>query len=81
MAQSKRASKPRPRSRDSITTAIEEILEDAPKLTAKEVGQALEGREDIDLIGDEYRHRSDSSALRESNLASRVSDARKRVSG
>lgn len=80
-AQSKRASKPRSGSRDSITLAIEEILEDSPKITAKEVGRELGGREDIDFTGDEYRHRSDSSALRVSNLDSRVSDARKRVSG
>ena len=40
-AQSRRAGKPRPGNRDSITKAIEEILEDSPKLAAKEVGQAL----------------------------------------
>jgi hypothetical protein len=79
-SQSQRGSKPRPRSKDSITQAIEEILEETPQMTAKNVGRALEGHEDIDLIDDEYRHRSDASTLKVSNLSSRVSNAKKRVS-
>lgn len=80
-AQSKRARQPRLANRDAITRLIEEILEGDPKMSAKEVGLALEESADICLLGDEYRHTSDASTLKVSNLASRVSDARKRVLG
>jgi hypothetical protein len=79
-AQSRRARKPRPRSKDSITRLIEEIIEDKPKLTAKAIGRELEKRPDTNIVGDEYRH-SDGSTIKISNLSSRVSDAKKRVSG
>ena len=80
-AQARRGSNPRPGSRDSITRAIEEILEEDRSLPAKEVGRRLEKYPDIQLMGDEYRHTGDASTLRVANLASRVSDARGRVSG
>lgn len=80
-AQSLRAEAPRPNSRDSITRLIEEILEEDRSLPAKEVGRRLAEHPDIQLVGGEYRHTGDASTLRESNLASRVSDARPRVSG
>jgi hypothetical protein len=79
--QSRRASNPRPGSRDSITRLIEEILEENPSLPAKQVGRLLEHHPDIQLMGDEYRHIRDASTLRVGNLDSRVSDARRRVSG
>jgi hypothetical protein len=41
----------------------------------------LEHHPDIQLMGDEYRHIRDASTLRVGNLDSRVSDARRRVSG
>lgn len=81
IAQSKRAKKQRPRKWDAITRIIQEILEEAPGMSAKQVGEELEEREDILLLDDEYRHVKDASVLKVSNLASRVSDARKRVSG
>jgi hypothetical protein len=79
-AQSRRASKPRPKARDGITQAIEEILEDRPRMSAKHVGLALKDHDEVFLQDNEYRHRFDASTLRVSNLASRVSEARKRVS-
>jgi len=79
--QSRRAQSPRPNSRNSITRLIEEILEGNIKLSAKMVGLALEESPEIKIIGDEYRHVSDASTLKVSNLPSRVSEARKRVSG
>ena len=78
-AQSKRASKPRPNNRDKITTAIEEILSDNPKLSAKEVGQRLTSGADVILIEEEFRHCEDASTLKISNLPNRVTDARKRL--
>lgn len=80
-AQSKRARQQRPGSRGAITRVIEDILEDDPDMCAKDVGFALEQSAEISLIEDEYRHSFDGSTLKVSNLASRVSDARKRVSG
>jgi hypothetical protein len=78
--QSERAKKPRPRSKDSITRAIEEILEESPYLTAREIGQALKGYDGITFIEDEYRHTLDASTMSQSNLPSRVSNAKKRLS-
>ncbi len=78
--QSARAKKPRPGSRDSITRAIEEILEESPYMTAREIGQALKGYDGITFIEDEYRHTLDASTMSESSLPSRVSNAKKRLS-
>lgn len=80
-AQSLRAETPRPNRRDSITRLIEEILEEDQRLPAKEVGRRLFEHPDIQLVNDEYRHTGDASTLSAGNLASRVSDARNRVSG
>lgn len=80
-AQSRRAKQQRPRSRGAITRLIEELLEDDIKISAKKVGLELERSPEITLVDDEYRHASDASTLKVSNLASRVSDARSRVSG
>lgn len=79
--QSARAKKPRPGSKDSITIAIEEILEDSPQMTAAEVGDALAEYDGIIFIAGEYRHTLDASTMSKSNLPSRVSDAKKRLSG
>ena len=78
-AQSDRASKPRPKSKDKITDEIEEVLSGNPKLSAKAVGQALETCGEITLIDEEYCHSEDASRLKVSNLHSRVTDARKRL--
>jgi hypothetical protein len=79
--QAARGGKPRPRGRDSITKAIEDILEEQPALSAKGVGRELAQHPDIQLLGGEFRSAVDAATLRETNLASRVSDARKRLSG
>jgi len=78
-AQSERASKPRPNNRDKITMAIEEILSDNPKLSAKEVGQRLTSGADVILIEEEFRHCEDASTLKIRNLPNRVTDAKKRL--
>ena len=78
-AQSKRASKPRPKRKDKITEEIEEILSVNPKLSTKGVGQALEICDEITMIEEEYRHSEDASTLKVSNLSNRVTDAKKRL--
>ena len=78
-AQSERASKPRPKNKDKITEEIEGILSVNPKLSAKEVGQALEIYDEITIIEEEYNHREDASRLKVRNLRGRVSDAKKRL--
>ena len=78
-AQSERASKPRPKSKDKITEEIEGILSINPKLSAKEVGRALEICDEITLIEEEYRHCEDASTLKVCNLPNRVTDAKKRL--
>ena len=78
-AQSERASKPRPKNKDKITEGIEGILSVNPKLSAKEVGQALEIYDEITIIEEEYHHREDASRLKVRNLRGRVSDAKKRL--
>lgn len=79
--QSARAKKPRLASRDSITRAIEEILEESPHMTASEIGRALKAYDGIIFVDGEYRHTFDASVMRESSLRSRVSDAKKRSAG
>jgi len=78
-AQSERARKPRPKNKDKITEEIEGILSVNPKLSAKEVGQALEIYDEITIIEEEYHHREDASRLKVRNLRGRVSDAKKRL--
>ena len=75
--QSDRASKPR--ARKSITKAIEDILEENPDLPAKGVGRELAQHPDIILLDGEFRSTVDADTLNENNLASRVSDAKKRI--
>ena len=78
-AQSERASKPRPKSKDKITEKIEEILSANLKLRAKEVARELENCDEITLIEEEFRHNDDASTLKFSNLPNRVADAKKRL--
>ena len=84
LKQSLGAQKERPRARDPITQRIEKILEgETTSLPAKEVGRQLilsindGGQGGIVFDGDEYKH-VDGWTLKAGNLASRVSDARKR---
>lgn len=80
-SQARRGRRPRPRARDSITRAIEDILEERPGLPAKAVGRELAQHPDIQLLDGEFRSAVDAATLHETNLASRVSDAKKRLSG
>jgi hypothetical protein len=77
-AQSDRASKDRPGRRDCITGIIDELVAVNPKISAKNVGTQLELDCDITILEGEYSHIIERSTLKETNLASRVSDARKR---
>lgn len=78
-AQSKRAKAPRSRRLDSITRLITDILADEPHLSAKEVERQLVGIEGIRIIDGEIVNGQDGTRVRASNLPSRVSDAKKRI--
>lgn len=82
-AQSMAASKARPKRHDSLTKLINSIVEETPTISAKDVGRKLEANEDVQFDGDigEYVHIDDRSCLNARNLASRVSAAKRRVSG
>jgi hypothetical protein len=77
-AQSDRASKSRPKRRDCITGIIDESVAVNPGIKAKQVGKYLKLDCDITILEGEYRHNIDGSTLKETNLPSRVTDARKR---
>lgn len=78
--QSKRARKPRPSSRDSITRLIEELLEDDPTLSSKRVGKLLaDMKGEITFLDGVFRHNITADTLEEGNLPSRVSEAKKRL--
>ena len=79
--QSRRAKKPRPSRRDSITRVIEEILEEDRSLPAKEVGRRLKAHPDVQLVDGVYRHTGDPATMAETALKDRVSAAKKRLSG
>lgn len=79
-AQSDRASKSRPLRKDNITQSIEDAVKANMDISAKQVGKYLEHDCDIVLIEGEYRHTIDASTLKEPNLPSRVSDAKRRLS-
>ena len=78
-AQSKRASNVRPSRQDSITRVINEIVEDNPKVSAKQVGQYLLCTGEIEYDRDQYIHKTDRAAVNERALAGRVSNAKKRL--
>jgi hypothetical protein len=77
-AQSVRASKIRPKRRDCITVIIDELVAENPGIKTKQVGKYLELDCDITILEGEYRHNIEGSTLKETNLRSRVSDAKKR---
>ncbi|WP_085308410.1 hypothetical protein [Planktotalea arctica] len=77
-AQSVRASKSRPKRRDCITGIIDELVAENPKIAAKQVGKRLMDDCDITILEGEYRHNIEGSTLKEENLPSRVSEAKKR---
>lgn len=81
-AQSRAASKARPKSHDSLTKLINSIVEEMPTISAKDVRRKLEANEDVQFDGGigEYVHIDDRSCLNAKNLASRVSAAKRRVS-
>ena len=77
--QSKRASNERPSRHDSITRMINEIVEDNPKVSAKQVGQYLLSTGEIEYDRDQYIHKTDRDAVIERALTVRVSNAKKRL--
>jgi hypothetical protein len=77
--QSERAKLPRPHRYDSITKRIQDIVDLEPDISTLAVKREL-GRIAGILIGDEeIRNTQDESTMKLSNLASRVSDARRRA--
>ena len=82
-AQSRAARKARPKRYDNLTKLINSMVAKTPNISAKEVGRKLEANEDVQFNASlrEFVHDDDRSSLNEKNLASRVSDAKKRVSG
>ena len=79
--QSNRAKANRRGSYDSITKLINEIVDGEPKMTALEVLDELKRTDGIVILDDEIRNNQDAQTMKVSNLASRVSDAKKRFSG
>lgn len=78
-AQSKRAKAPRPSRLDSISQRISDIVEVEPDISAKEVERDLLRMEGINIVDGEIINAQDGSRMSQSNLASRVSDAKKRI--
>lgn len=80
-AQAQRAKSPRPRRWDSITRLINDIVADDTSITAEKVFEELTAIDGIIVIDGEIRNTQDSTTMKVGNLASRVSDAKKRTSG
>lgn len=79
--QSARAKKPRPRRYDSITKYINELVKDDPDISERLVREAFERNADFTVDGIEIRsYEDDVATLRLSNLGSRLSSAKKRLS-
>jgi len=74
--QSQRAQKPR--RRDIFSQRIDELVEDHPQIKAKKVEALLLEMGGITLIDGELRHTETAATMRQSNLAERVSEAKKR---
>ncbi|MCZ8018847.1 hypothetical protein [Novosphingobium sp.] len=79
--QSQRAKSARPRSYDSITRLINDIVRDDPALKTTAVLDELAAIDGIIISDGEIRNTQDAETMKVSNLPSRVSDARKRFSG
>ncbi|MEO0316376.1 MAG: hypothetical protein RL404_53 [Pseudomonadota bacterium] len=79
--QAKRAKSPRPRRYDSITKLINDIVVDDPTITTKAVLEELALMDGIVIADGEIRNTQDQATMQIKNLASRVTDARNRVSG
>jgi hypothetical protein len=77
--QSKRAKKPRPRRHDGITKRIQDIVDLEPDISTLAVKWKLGRIDGILIHDDEIRNTQDGSTMKLSNLASRVSDARRRA--
>ena len=79
--QSARAKKPRPKRYDSITTYINELVKDDPDISVRLVREAFEKNADFSIDDIEIRsYEDDAAAIKLSNLSSRLSGARKRLS-
>jgi len=81
-AQSRAAQKLRPTSYDPFTVLINDWVTAEPNIKAKQIGERLRKHSDIDYDRQTGEFSTeDRYTLKESNIASRVSDAKKRVSG
>jgi hypothetical protein len=79
LKQSERAKLPRPQRHDSITKLIQDMVDLKPDISTRAVKREL-GRIDGILVDDEeIRNTQDGTSMKCSNLASRVSDARRRA--
>lgn len=79
--QSARAKKPRPKRYDSITNYINELVKNDPAISVRLVREAFEKSADFIVDGIEIRSFEDDAAtLKLSNLGSRLSSAKKRLS-
>lgn len=79
--QAERAKSPRPRRYDSITKLINDIVVDDPAISTEAVREELAAIDGIVIADGEIRNTQDATTMRLKNLPSRVSDARKRLSG
>lgn len=77
--QTSRAENPRPRRYGSITRLINEIVADDLTIPARKVHAELLRIDGIVLLDGEIRNMQDGDSLQEGNLASRVSDAKRRA--
>lgn len=79
--QAERAKSLRQGSYDSITRLIMDILTDEPLMKSAKVLAELRNIDGILIADGEIRNTQDAATMKISNFASRVSDARKRISG
>lgn len=77
--QTGRAKNPRPGRYSSITRLINDIVDDDRTIPARKVRAELLRIDGIVLLDGEIRNLQDGDSLKEGNLASRVSDAKRRV--
>lgn len=78
--QSARARKTRSRRYDSLTRLIMDIIDAEPTITTADVLTELRSMDGIVIVDDEIRNTQDATTMKIGNLASRVSDAKKRAS-
>jgi hypothetical protein len=77
--QTRRAENPRPRSYSSITRLINDIVANDLTIPARKVQAELLLIDGIVLLDDEIRNLQDGDSVKQGNLPSRVSDAKRRA--